>query len=258
MHISFLNRPRLLFGTTARPRFSSLELHCRLLPFLGDSPFSFADSLKLVEGIYDLGFSRLLLTPHVMKGYYDLYPAQIRQATQKLGTEAKPEFPGLRLKAAANYYTDEGLLKKLAEGEELLSFMGDDLSQTVGQTTGYPVRSSVLLETSLLAPSPDWSEVVRQIHERGCHPVLAQAERYVFLQQMPERANHLYEVGIRFQLDIASLTGVHGVAALRMAYYLVKNRLVSFIGFYPPVDRFLPLLRQAVATELFQEIVRRR
>ncbi len=257
MYIPFLSRPKPLSGSGPRTRFGGLELHCRLLPFLGDSPFSSDESLKLLQGTYELGFSQLLLTPHVMQGYYDPNPAQIRYAAQKLGAEARPELPRLRLQTAANYYTDKGLMKKLAEGEEILSFVGDDLTLPTTRPVGADRLRYVLLETSLLTLSPDWNEVVRQLHERGCNPVLAQAERYVFMQQTPERALHLYETGVRFQVDIASLTGANGAAALRMAYYLVKNKLVSFVSFYPAFDRFMLLLRQAVASDLFQETVSR-
>jgi protein-tyrosine phosphatase len=272
MNIPFLRRSGPIFGSATRPRFGGLDLHCRLLPFSDDGPFSATDSLKLVQDVYELGFSNLVLTPHVMQGFYDLHPAQIRFATQSLGAEARPNLPGLRLQPAADYYTDKGLLKKLIGNEELLAFTGNDLSRP-GQknpAVGWPdqhnhgmpadtaranvPRPYVLLQTALLAPTADWSEVLRQLRERGYQPVLAQAERYVFLQQTPERAAQLYQTGVRFQLDIASLTGTNGAAALRMAYYLVINRLVSFIGFYPAFGRFMPLLRQAVATESFQQI----
>jgi protein-tyrosine phosphatase len=271
MFFPLLHRHSPAVSPPVRPRFAGLELHCRLLPMLGDGPYSYTESVGLLQTAYELGFSNILLTPPVMQGYYDLRPAQIRQATQKLCTEARIEQPGLSLRVGASYYTDNGLLTTLADGAELLSFRGDDLSMpaTAPVEVNPPTRQRsglgwsaqerpgpvyVLLETSLLTPSDNWDEIVRQIQARHQNPVLARAERYVFLQQVPERADQLHRAGIRFQLDISSLTGTNGVPAMRLARHLVANRLVSFIGFYPALDRFGGVLRQAVATNLFQEL----
>jgi protein-tyrosine phosphatase len=264
MNFSFLQRRPQLAPHSAPAALAGLELHCRLLPNLGDSPATTEESLEWVAAFFGAGFRRLLLTPHVMRTFYEFQPAHIRAATEALCEQAHLHHPGLRLNPAATYYTDEGLLTNLRDSTDILTFTGSvarpengkpkDEHTQKGRLLRPETGSFVLIETAWLSPSEQWSEVLRRLRQRYCTPALARAERYIFLQQMPERANYLHQAGVRFQLDLVSLTGANGPAAQKLAHYLLNNGLVSFVGFYPAPDRFADLLRQVLANGAFRQL----
>ena len=56
-----------------------VDVHSHLLPALDEGPKILEESLELILELQNLGFQKLILTPHIMAGFYPNSPNKIQQ-----------------------------------------------------------------------------------------------------------------------------------------------------------------------------------
>lgn len=193
-------------------------MHSHLLPGLDDGAETVAHSLDLLRELRALGFRKLVMTPHVMGDFYKNTPAGIRAALATLRAAAAEAGLGdVALECAAEYYLDEWLGRKLADGTELLTFGGD--------------QRYLLLETSYLNEALNLQATIFELRAAGYQPVLAHPERYVyFYGRFAELEKLRRESGVLLQLNLNSLAGYYSPAARHVAEKLIDAGLVDFVG----------------------------
>ncbi|MGI4740691.1 MAG: tyrosine-protein phosphatase [Janthinobacterium lividum] len=194
------------------------DMHSHLLPGLDDGAETLAHSLDMLRELRSLGFRKLVMTPHIMGDFYKNTPAGIRAALAALQLAAAEAGLGdVELACAAEYYLDEWLGQKLANGTELLSF---------GSNNRY-----LLLETSFLNEPFNLQATIFELKAAGYRPVLAHPERYVYLYgRFAELEKMRQEYGVLLQLNLNSLAGYYSPAARKVAEKLIDGRLVDFVG----------------------------
>ena len=193
-------------------------MHSHLLPGLDDGAETLAHSLDLLRELQALGFTKLVMTPHVMGDFYKNTPEGIRAALATLRTAAAEEgLANVVLECAAEYYLDEWLGRKLADGTELLTFGGE--------------RRYLLLETSYLNEPLNLNGTIFDLQAAGYQPVLAHPERYVYLYNRFSELERLrQEHGVLLQLNLNSLAGYYSPAARHVAEKLIDAKMVDFVG----------------------------
>ena len=193
-------------------------MHSHLLPGLDDGAETLAHSLDLLRELQALGFTKLVMTPHVMGDFYKNTPEGIREALATLRTAAAEEgLANVVLECAAEYYLDEWLGRKLADGTELLTFGGE--------------RRYLLLETSYLNEPLNLNGTIFDLQAAGYQPVLAHPERYVYLYNRFSELERLrQEHGVLLQLNLNSLAGYYSPAARHVAEKLIDAKMVDFVG----------------------------
>ncbi|RZK31732.1 MAG: capsular biosynthesis protein [Hymenobacter sp.] len=196
----------------------AVDMHSHLLPGLDDGAETLAHSLDLLRELRALGFSKLIMTPHVMGDFYKNTPEGIRAALALLRTAAaEAGLSDVALECAAEYYLDEWLGRKLADGTELLTFGGE--------------RRYLLIETSYLNEPLNLTGTIFDLQAAGYRPVLAHPERYVyFYGRFAEIEKLRQEQGVLLQLNLNSLAGYYSPAARHVAEKLIDARLVDFVG----------------------------
>lgn len=203
--------PRSLVGLVA-------DMHSHLLPGLDDGAETVEHSLDLLRALREMGFRKLVMTPHIMGDFYKNTPEGIRAALEALrGAAAAAGIGDVELDCAAEYYLDEFLGRKLADGTEMLTFGGD--------------KRYLLFETSYMNEPLNLYETIFELKSQGYQPVLAHPERYTyFYGRFDEveklRNNH----GVLLQLNLNSLAGYYSPMAKRVAEQLVDGKLVDFVG----------------------------
>src|SRR5690606_8579722 len=118
------------------------------------------------------------------------------------------------IEAAAEYYLDEVLMKRLQEDDPLLTFGNQYL----------------LFETNFMTEPLTLKEFIFLATTKGYRPVLAHPERYMYLQSKFEKAEDLIDRGVMFQLNLASLSGYYSKPAQTTAQKLIDKGFVHFIG----------------------------
>ena len=195
-----------------------VDMHSHLLPGLDDGAETVAHSLDLLRELRTLGFTKLVMTPHIMGDFYKNTPEGIRAALATLrAAAAEAGLADVALECAAEYYLDEWLGRKLADGTELLTFGGE--------------RRYLLLETSYLNEPLNLNGTIFDLQAAGYKPVLAHPERYVYLYNRFSELERLRrEQGVLMQLNLNSLAGYYSPAARQVAEKLIDGGLVDFVG----------------------------
>ena len=204
----------------AAPTLSALQadMHSHLLPGLDDGAETVEHSLDLLRALRDLGFRKLVMTPHIMGDFYKNTPEGIRAALRCLQEAAAAAGLGdVALDCAAEYYLDEFLGRKLADGTEMLTFGGD--------------KRYLLFETSYMNEPLNLYEIIFELKAQGYRPVLAHPERYTYFYGRFEEVKKLRtDHGVLLQVNLNSLAGYYSPMAKRVAEQLIDQGLVDFAG----------------------------
>lgn len=190
------------------------DMHSHILPGLDDGSETIEDSLALLRGMISLGYKKVIMTPHIMGDFYKNTPYGIWEKVLELRSAATAEGLDIELGCAAEYYLDEWFVKKLEEGQPLLSF-GDNY---------------VLFETSYLNEPLNLKEVVFMMQAAGYKPVLAHPERYLYLSNRFKEIARIQDLGVLLQMNLNSLSGYYSNAARKLAEQLVDQKMISFVG----------------------------
>ncbi|TXB68914.1 tyrosine-protein phosphatase [Phaeodactylibacter luteus] len=210
-------------------RFLGTDFHSHLLPGIDDGAKDMADSLRLIRRLADMGFTRLITTPHIMADLYPNTPEAIlakRDEVRKAMQEAGISLP---LDAAAEYLMDEGF-EALLETGNLLALPGN----------------RVLVEMSFISEPPKLDAYLFRLQTKGYRPVLAHPERYLFLRERMSRYQELRERGCEFQLNLLSLTGYYGKPTRENALALLKAGLIDYAASDLHHDRHAERLEAAL------------
>jgi len=202
-----------MFSMFSSKTQTKVDLHSHLLPAMDDGSKSMADSLEMIKELKKLGYEKLIITPHIS----DLFPndrKSILEGYGQLKSELKKQEIAIEIEIGAEYYADENF-EKLLLNREILSFGS---------------KNYLLFELSYFTPHQNVEELIYEIQLNGYTPILAHPERYLYWHDELSRYPALKEEGVLFQVNINSINGYYNKAVQGIAYKLIKNRLVDFLG----------------------------
>lgn len=183
------------------------DWHCHILPGVDDGFSKMEDSLRVLSLYEEAGISEVWCTPHIMEDIPNTVPA-LRNRFAEL-TEAYKGSVELHL-AAENML--DSLFEERLENGDLLP-LGD---------------GRLLVETSYYNPPIRFKDMLRRIKQLGYEPVLAHPERYRYMGESDYRS--LFGDGIRFQLNLPSLTGYYGSTARSKAEWMLENEMYTLMA----------------------------
>jgi protein-tyrosine phosphatase len=232
---------RSLFKKQESLSFSGIQvdMHSHVLPGLDDGADSLEKALEMVAAFLQLGYRKLIMTPHIMGDFYKNNPRNIHEQLAVLKQAVQDKGWEIDLACAAEYYLDEWFLEKVSGPEPLLSF-----------GTQY-----VLFETSYMNEPLNFKEAVFALQTAGYKPVLAHPERYTYLYDRFEELIRMRETGVLFQLNLLSLSGYYSERARRVAEKLVDQKLVEFVGTDAHHTRHLQALTKTAASPYFKKVL---
>ena len=190
------------------------DMHSHLLPGIDDGSPDIETSLQLIQGLSELGFKKLITTPHIMLGMYPNTKDVVLEKYEMLKKSIEESGIQIELGVGAEYFLDDNLKSLLAEKAPLLSF-GDGL---------------VLVEFSMASEPLDFKELLFEMQMQGYQPVIAHPERYVYHERNKEFFEELKIAGYLFQLNIMSLAGVYGKSVNELAKYFIKHQYYELAG----------------------------
>jgi tyrosine-protein phosphatase YwqE len=196
--------------------FSQLgtDLHSHLLPGIDDGSPDETTSLELIRGMRELGYSKLITTPHIMWDMYRNNNDVINEKLAALQSKLASEKINVELKAAAEYFLDDHVAGLVKESQPLLTISGN----------------MVLVEFSMAHASMSLKDILFDMQMQGYQPVIAHPERYIYLEHAKEFYTELKDIGCLFQLNILSLGNGYGKSVQELANYLVKKEFYDLAG----------------------------
>ena len=204
-------------------------MHSHLIPGIDDGAPDLETSVRLVRGLMDLGYKKIITTPHINADIFGNTPAIIRTGQAELSKELERQGMDIQVSAAAEYLIDDRFVQMLENDEPLLTFQ-DRL---------------VLVELSFVVPAMNLKEILFQLQLKGYQPVLAHPERYLYFGANKGWYEQLRDAGCLFQLNLLSFSGYYGPESRQLVEYLVKKKYVDLLGTDLHHDKQLEVLGQS-------------
>ncbi|MCF8221124.1 MAG: histidinol phosphatase [Cryomorphaceae bacterium] len=211
------------------PDYSVLQvdMHSHLLPGIDDGSPDLEISIELIRSMQELGFTKLITTPHIMGDMYPNTPEIISDRLSVVKQELNVQGIQTELDAAAEYFLDETMERRVKNSEPLLALPGN----------------RVLCEFSMLTPTMGVKELIFEMQMQGSQVVIAHPERYGYLQSNKGFYEELKDMGCWFQLNLLSLTSHYGKTVSDLASFLIRNGYYDLVGTDLHNQRHVELLR---------------
>jgi protein-tyrosine phosphatase len=189
------------------------DMHSHLIPGIDDGARSIDDSIAMVRRMHELGFTKLITTPHIQSEFFKNTPEIILSGLQKLREAIAAANIPVQIEAAAEYLLDDGFEAKMIAGN-LLSFSD----------------KYILVELSYFNPHPDLKSLIFNLQCDGFRVILAHPERYTYWFNDFGKYEDLKDRGVFFQLNTVSLSNFYPEPIKKFAEKLIEKGMIDFIG----------------------------
>lgn len=190
-----------------------VDIHSHLIPGIDDGAQSMDHSIAMLSKFQELGYSKVITTPHIMTDSFPNTRESILGGLEKVREEIKKVGLTIQIDAAAEYYFDETFMKKIKE-KDLLTFGGNH----------------VLVEFGFHNQPQYADEMFFELLSNGYKPVVAHFERYLYYIGSLDQALKWREKGVNIQLNINSLTGHYGPDIKKQAERMIDEVCFDFVG----------------------------
>ena len=190
------------------------DFHSHILPGIDDGSPDIATSIILVQGLYDIGYRKLVATPHVIGDFYKNNPEIINTQLERLKVACVEAGIKIELSAAAEYMLDDYFLGLLKNKDQILTVY----------------KNFILTELPYSVMPMNVNEIVFEIITAGYKPILAHPERYFYYHKNFDEFFRLKELGFLLQINLLSITGYYGPPVAKAARFIFENDLADFVG----------------------------
>lgn len=189
------------------------DVHSHFIPGIDDGAPTLEASIDLILAMKELGYRKVITTPHVMADGYRNTPEIILGGLEKVRRELAARGIDMPIDAAAEYYLDHELEKRVKD-RTVLTF-GKDL---------------VLFELPFISEPAVLLSVIFEMQTAGYRPVLAHPERYQFWHTDFTKYENLKDRGVLFQLNTIALMGAYGPGVKKIAERIVDMGWYELVG----------------------------
>lgn len=212
-----------------------VDIHSHILPGIDDGSPDIANSISFVKALQELGFEKLISTPHIFKDLYPNTHESIHKARLSLQTEMDKQGITITLEAGAEYMANSDF----------------DLNQPLCLLD----ENHLLIEMSYLTETPNIDQIIFDIEIKGYKPILAHPERYTFYFKDRSRLKRFKDKGCLMQLNLLSVLGYYGRDVKLLAIQLLRDGLYDFAGTDLHHDNHLKALTNGIRSGLLYEIL---
>lgn len=192
-----------------------IDIHSHILYGIDDGSKSLECSLSILKQLKEIGFNKVILTPHYMKG-----SEFVCENSEKKGI--------------MNDLKEE-LLKKnididLYLGNEI--YINDMIHEDIMSKKISTINNSryILVELPLYNKVNNLDDVIYDLKIKGYKIIIAHPERYSYFQENYDRVVELYDMGVLFQCNYGSVIEKYGKEAKKLIKFMFKNNMVDFMG----------------------------
>lgn len=191
-----------------------IDFHSHIVYEVDDGSDSIENSIELLRQAKKVGFNKIILTPHYMQNYYEMPKSNIQEKIQKLEKIIKKEQINIELYQANEIYI----------ANDITTLLNEEKASTINNSC------YILFELPMNEEPPNLLEVIYTLLENRNIPIIAHPERYLYIQQNPNRLLELLELGVLFQANYGSILGLYGKQIEKTVNTLIKNNFIHFLG----------------------------
>lgn len=217
-----------------------VDIHSHLIPGIDDGIQNEQAGLAILKEMEEMGYEKVITTPHTMWGSYDNTKETIMSGLEKMQKASLAHGLSIKMEAATEYYLDEHFMKQLLSGDELMTF-GDNY---------------VLVETGFINEPPELKEASFQLSMKGYQMVYAHPERYLYLQENKKLLEELIDRDIVFQLNAISLTGCYSKPVQKFAEKLIDMGAIKMIGSDCHHMKHIDLLKECQSNKYWNKLMK--
>ena len=218
-----------------------VDFHNHLLPGVDDGAADDHTARQLLDGLLEMGFSQVTVSPHVMADLYPNRREDLRERFRNWSDDLQRTGWDRPLTLSAEYHLDENF-RKLLERDQLLPFG----------------HRNLLIELSFVGRPPDLEDRVFNLRTRDYRPILAHPERYSYFTRTSDDLLQISRMGCQLQVNLLSLLGYYGKAVRKIAYDLIGADLVDYLATDLHNLDQLACLRKGASDRKLQKILRSR
>jgi protein-tyrosine phosphatase len=221
--------------------FVGVDMHSHLLPGIDDGLKEVEQSVQFITELKQLGYSKLICTPHILSDLYPNTPQTILPKLDLVRKALKNAGVDIKVDAAAEYMIDH----------EFSQFVGSAKKQDFLLLPG----DHILVEMSYLAASPVFEQTIFDLRMMGLQPIIAHPERYSYYHHQFEQFERFKDLGCKIQVNLLSLSGGYGPHVKKIAEKFFKSEMVDFVGTDMHHERHLSMLKELATRKDFYELV---
>ncbi|HHT9161081.1 MAG TPA: tyrosine-protein phosphatase [Candidatus Brocadiia bacterium] len=192
-----------------------IDIHAHILPSLDDGPRTFQESLEMCRIASEDGIRKMVATPHILNGIYDVKKKDILEKVEILNKLLKDNKIELEVLPGADVHLHEGIIEGLKKDEILTINNG---------------RRYLLLEFPSQIIPVEARQVVFKLQVAGILPIISHPERNFAIQDNPELLTKFIEIGALLQVTAQSVTGEFGSREKKCAHWLLKHNMVHVLA----------------------------
>jgi len=192
-----------------------IDLHSHILPDMDDGAASFRESFHLARRYEQMGYKKVVATPHVRAGELsDLKAWDVIKAVIRLNAQLHKCGIGLQVLPGMEMELDTCLPEQIKSLTILTLAHGN----------------YVLVETPFLCLPQRWEKLVFELSIQGTRMIFAHPERCAQLAQTPGLADKMVAAGAYLQVNWDSFLGRHGDDAYNVACYMARRGLIHCLA----------------------------
>ena len=187
------------------------DIHSHFIPGIDDGSPDMETTIALIEKMQELGFEKIITSPHVMSDFYQNSSEIILKGLADVRKELKAKNINMEIDAVAEYYIDYEFEQKIGK-EKFLSF-GDNY---------------LLVELSFIQEPRNLFDIIFKLQLEGYKVVLAHPERYNYytIKDYKEFINR----GVILQINFLSLIGYYSPQIKKKTESLIDAEMVGLVG----------------------------
>ena len=182
------------FSRQVKPElFWTTDVHSHVCPGIDDGAGTVEMAVELVGGMYDMGFRRMITTPHITDEVFPNTAESIGNSFSILTSALDQSGVGMEMDVAAEHRIDDLFYSMLRENSVRL----------------LPGGKHILIENAWSGEPYGLDALIKNlIKEHGLIPVLAHPERYEYYHHNRDRFADLHKKGVKLQINLLSLSGL--------------------------------------------------
>ena len=199
-----------------------IDLHLHILPEIDDGSSSLEESVRMAKRLSELGFKGAFCTSHYIADSPQAADNQTKnRLREKLQAELDKAGIKLKLLPGNEIYIDPKMVDFLTTKKA--TCLGGDFNAR-------KKNQHVLFELPFYAEVSYLRDIIFELKAKGLVPILAHPARYLFIQKKKEVIFEIVKLGVKLQSNYGSIVGQYGGKAKKIMKFLLKNRLVSYLG----------------------------
>lgn len=219
-----------------------VDLHSHLIPEIDDGVKTLEESISIIKGMKELGFEKLITTPHIMSHRFPNTSDIIKKGFEVVQEAIIRQNINIELEYASEYYFDEHFLE-LIRKKDILTF-GDNY--VLFELPYSPHKNTI--------PPLGLENTIFELQSAGYRPVLAHPERYNYYTTRMDKLLKLKEQALLFQMNVNSFGGFYGKKAKENALKLVSEGVIDFVGSDTHNYKYVNCFKKTISDKNFNKI----